>query len=332
MRYKSATEAYIERLKLLIKIPLNLAIPVRGIEVLEEPKPTIITLVDPTNNVVRLKGRNLNYAFMIRELLWYMSGDAKLKPLKFYNPKMAEYSDDGIYLDGAYGKWITPQLPWLLRKLTEEHTTRQAVIQILPPCFGPSKDVPCTLSLHFQIRSEQLSLTTHMRSEDTYMGLPYDLFSFTSIQQLIAAKLGIKLGTYHHIVNNLHLYATDLKAASQFKCIIPQIKSSEGNLPVFGTLDLEWVTYTSAFEQVFELSTSKVIDMFADLSALGVSWHLLSMWLVLYLKFTEITYGLDERHKLIRDLDKNWSHLHMIIDANVPFSFLLKRYLKTSEV
>jgi thymidylate synthase len=45
-----------------------------------------------------------------------------------------------------------------------------------------------------------------MRSNDIWMGFPYDVFSFTAMQCLMAMELGLGIGTYTHIAGSLHLY------------------------------------------------------------------------------------------------------------------------------
>jgi thymidylate synthase len=49
-----------------------------------------------------------------------------------------------------------------------------------------------------------------MRSNDAYVGLPYDIFLFTSLQELMASELDIEIGTYYHSVNSLHIYHRDI--------------------------------------------------------------------------------------------------------------------------
>jgi thymidylate synthase len=45
-----------------------------------------------------------------------------------------------------------------------------------------------------------------MRSNDLVWGLPYDVFFFTMLQELLAQKLGLDLGVYIHGAGSLHLY------------------------------------------------------------------------------------------------------------------------------
>jgi thymidylate synthase len=53
-----------------------------------------------------------------------------------------------------------------------------------------------------------------MRSNDVFLGLPYDVFNFTMLQELMAVELGIELGSYIHFAASLHLYETDVGRAS----------------------------------------------------------------------------------------------------------------------
>ena len=53
-------------------------------------------------------------------------------------------------------------------------------------------------------------MTTYMRSNDLWMGFPYDVFQFTNMQVLMSMELGVELGTYTHISGSLHLYKRNL--------------------------------------------------------------------------------------------------------------------------
>jgi thymidylate synthase len=53
-----------------------------------------------------------------------------------------------------------------------------------------------------------------MRSQDLWLGFPYDVFTATLIQELMAGWLGVELGEYHHTVDSLHLYADHYDAAA----------------------------------------------------------------------------------------------------------------------
>jgi thymidylate synthase len=49
-----------------------------------------------------------------------------------------------------------------------------------------------------------------MRSNDIWLGVPYDYFVFTSLQTKMAMELGVDVGEYTHFAGSLHLYKRDL--------------------------------------------------------------------------------------------------------------------------
>ncbi|UOG29501.1 thymidylate synthase [Leptospira noguchii] len=159
----------------------------------------------------------------IGEFLWYMSGSDDLGFISYYLKEYFENSDDGKTLYGAYGPRIFDknginQFQNIISVLTNNSDSRKAVIQLFDASdlVENHKDVPCTCSLQFLLRGKKLDLFTFMRSNDAYIGLPHDIFSFTMIQEIIANKLGVNLGVYKHFVGSLHLYTDKLDSARQY--------------------------------------------------------------------------------------------------------------------
>ncbi len=157
--------------------------------------------------------RLLNPAFAVAEALWILSGSND--PWIFtYNRNLTRYADNGR-LQGAYGPRIrrwhdeVDQLDHVRRLLLRDPDSRQAVVQIYDPQLDTRgyRDVPCTLNYRFFVRQGRLEMHTTMRSNDIWLGLPYDLFTATILQELMAGWLGVRLGSYHHHVDSLHLYA-----------------------------------------------------------------------------------------------------------------------------
>jgi thymidylate synthase len=170
---------------------------------------TIIT--DPTKNILKSNIRNMPMRYAVGELLWYLSGNNKLDAIKRYSKAWESLSDDGETINSAYGYRIFEQFgfdQWKYVKglLKKDPNTRQAVIHIKDASNKPTKDTPCTVSLQFLLRNGQLNLTTYMRSNDIWLGFPYDVFSFTCMQIIMAFELGVEIGEYTHIAGSLHLY------------------------------------------------------------------------------------------------------------------------------
>jgi thymidylate synthase len=187
------------------------------------------TLEDPTYNWIFNPVRNLSKAYGAIELLWYLSGENRIDMLLPYAPSYERFAEDKI-AHGAYGarmdygeteKRNMPlnQLEKIYEVLHERPNTRQAVVPLWHPqdiyYVGSVGDLPCTLSLVFNIRAGKLHLHTMMRSQDVWMGLPYDVWCFTCLQQLMAWALKVDLGEYHHTVASLHLYDRHSEKAKQ---------------------------------------------------------------------------------------------------------------------
>lgn len=176
-----------------------------------------ITIIrDPTRNVMKSEIRKLSMRYAIGEMLWYMSGNNSLKEIQKYSKNgWDRMSDDGITVNSNYGycikhKFGFDQWEFVKNELKKNPNSRRAVIHIKEASDKESKDINCTVCLQFFIRNNKLHMTTYMRSNDLWMGFPYDVFQFTNMQVLMSMELGVELGTYTHISGSLHLYKRNL--------------------------------------------------------------------------------------------------------------------------
>lgn len=113
---------------------------------------------------------------------------------------------------------IVDQLQFILDCFKEDVNTRQAIIQFGDPikdCFDANgfkkitKDFPCTRTLHFMkgVDNNALNMVVHMRSNDLLWGATgVNVFNYTFMQEYVARILGMDVGTYYHIADNLHYY------------------------------------------------------------------------------------------------------------------------------
>lgn len=154
-----------------------------------------------------------------------------------YGPRMRNWN-------GGHPGTKFDQLAQVVDMLRKSPDTRQAVISLwdplqdLAPQYRPHdetvaiygdyvprghtypdppekryKDYPCTNWLHFTVADGALDLTVVMRSNDLFWGFSaVNVLNFTLLQQLVAACLGLDLGTYRHVANNLHVYERHFKA------------------------------------------------------------------------------------------------------------------------
>jgi len=133
--------------------------------------------------------------------------------------KFGEFVEPDGKFHGAYGARIGRQVHEVIKKLVADPDTRQAVITLwdyVKDNEPGKKDYPCTIGLRFELEDAKvLNLDVLMRSNDAWLGLPYDFFQFTQLQLTVANALKVRPGRYRHTAWSLHLYADDVAAAER---------------------------------------------------------------------------------------------------------------------
>lgn len=198
-------DVYAEARGLLLNAPI---VSPRGKQT-KELVPCVICLRDPRARLAYHSKRQFNLPFAIAEAVCMITGKNDVRLLSYFNPAVAQFSDNEVTFYGAYGPRIKEYLPLVVDKLRGDSDSRQAVINIYHSRDGlqsVTKDVPCTIALHFIIRDNKLDLIVYMRSNDLFWGLQYDVFCFTLIQEMIANELKVGLGRYFHVDTSLHVY------------------------------------------------------------------------------------------------------------------------------
>ena len=187
--------------------------------------------------------RKWNPILPYAESLWLASGRNDLEFIQYFLPRLSDFSDDGVFMRGGYGprfrkfsgnsfdyeigstniikasncNAITDQFMYVIKCFEKDLYTRQAVITIGDPakdCFNEggilkiTKDIPCTRLIQFMCTPEnKLDMSVYMRSNDLIWGLSgVNIFNFTFMQEYFAGMLGLEVGSYYHIANNLHYY------------------------------------------------------------------------------------------------------------------------------
>ncbi len=148
------------------------------------------------------------------ELLWYLSGESKLDFIDYYVPGIfQDESDDQVTVRSGYGERLfsfdgVNQVGNVISLLKDKPTSRRAVIQLFDArdLLKSYKSIPCTCTLQFIARNNQLHMFVSMRSNDAFLGLPHDVFSFTMLQEIVARSIGMEVGEYKHCAGSLHLY------------------------------------------------------------------------------------------------------------------------------
>lgn len=188
-----------------------------------------IVLTNPLHCVTNLSARKLSKKYLAGETAFYLAGSDRLDFISHYSKFWRGISDDGIHVKSCYGKRLfreeannMSQIGYVIEQILAKPDTKKAVALIYKErdTDTETKDNPCTMYLHFALRNGLLHATAHMRSNDIWFGLPYDVFFFVTVQQIVLAAIQEKyptarLGTYTHIANSFHAYERDFYRLSE---------------------------------------------------------------------------------------------------------------------
>lgn len=187
----------------------------RGLLTLEWPGPVATTYKYPNERVLFHAERDANPFFHFFEGLWMLAGRNDVEFLKFFNKAIKQFSDDGITHHGAYGYRLRKQqgfdqIQRCIDLLKTENETRRAVLQMWDAKLdlaANSKDIPCNDLIFLKIRNNQLNMTVCCRSNDMVWGAyGANAVHFSMIQEYIADKVGVELGSYTQMSDSFHVY------------------------------------------------------------------------------------------------------------------------------
>lgn len=212
----------------------------RGKVCYELPEPYLFKIEQPTARLCTIPERSWYATLPYAESLWLASGCNHMEYVRAYLPRMDDFSDDRQFMRGGYGPRFrhfngessdyavsavstersceVDQFRYVTECFQEDPQTRRAIITIGDPmkdCFDKDMklkqtlDVPCTRTLHFMKdpEADKLNLIVSMRSNDLIWGASaVNVFNFTFMQEYFAAILGLEVGSYYHMADNMHFY------------------------------------------------------------------------------------------------------------------------------
>ena len=176
------------------------------------------TIENPLDNHIVDKGsivpRNWKHNYAHAEWMWYLTGDPKISTLGEIYGKVPEIwkrmANGHGQVNSNYGyQWErNDQLDSIVTHLRANPKSRRAAISIYDgkELHKYANDTPCTYAVQFTILDNKLNMCVTMRSNDLWYGFCNDQYCFSKLQQLVAERLDMQVGTYYHFAHNLHLY------------------------------------------------------------------------------------------------------------------------------
>ncbi len=177
------------------------------------------TLSDPRRRCITNPTRRWSLPLAVGEFAWHVSGSNDLTFLGFYAPRWRDFSEDSQTIRGScYGRRVfgtqdgsPSQWELLIGILRHDPMSRRAILnfqQESSEALRPdSIDTACATILQFFLRDGKVHAVAYMRSNDVIWGLPYDVFLFTMLQEMLACEMGLEVGRYSHVAGSLHVYA-----------------------------------------------------------------------------------------------------------------------------
>ncbi|TDJ09124.1 MAG: thymidylate synthase [Deltaproteobacteria bacterium] len=163
---------------------------------------------------------------IIHELLWFIKGETNTKYLKEHGVSIwDEWADENGDLGPVYGaqwrRWknakgeTVDQLTQLVDGLKHNPDSRRHIISAWN--VGELSNMalpPCHCFVQFYVQEGKLSCQLYQRSADIFLGVPFNIASYSLFTMMLAQVCDLKLGEFIHTFGDAHLYLNHLEQAN----------------------------------------------------------------------------------------------------------------------
>ena len=208
-----------------------------------------------------LTTKKLHLRSIIHELLWFLTGETNVQYL--HENKVTiwdEWADEQGNLGPVYGhqwrKWesadgrVIDQVTQVIEQIKTNPDSRRLIVSAwnvgdidkmaLPPCH---------LLFQFYVADGKLSCQLYQRSADVFLGVPFNIASYSLLCMMMAQVCGLEPGEFVHTLGDAHLYSnhleqTELQLSREPKALPRMLINPEvDNLFDFKFEDFELVDY-----------------------------------------------------------------------------------------
>lgn len=152
--------------------------------------------------------------------------------------------------DGTYAKDGVDQIQWLLNEIKRNPNSRRLIITGWNPKEQDKVALPpCHTLFQFYVANGKLSCQLYQRSADIFLGVPFNIASYSLLTHMIAQVSGLGVGDFVHTIGDAHLYSNHLdqtrEQLSREPRSLPQLKLNPAvtSLFDFKIEDIEIVNY-----------------------------------------------------------------------------------------
>ncbi len=184
-----------------------------------------------------LTTKKLHLRSIIHELLWFIAGDTNVAYLQQNGVRIwDEWADENGELGPVYGRqwrsWPTAdggsidQLAQVVEQVRDNPDSRRMLVSSWNP--GEIEGMalpPCHLLFQFYVCDGRLSCQMYQRSADLFLGVPFNVASYSLLTMMVAQVTGLEPGEFIHTLGDTHLYLNHLDQARE------QLSRLPGPLP-----------------------------------------------------------------------------------------------------
>ncbi len=198
---------------------------------------------------------------IIHELLWFLKGETNTKYLAENGVKIWDaWADKDGNLGPVYGKqwrkWeakdgrFIDQIAEVIKQIKSNPDSRRLIVNAwnvgeidhmaLPPCH---------MFFQFYVAGGKLSCQLYQRSADVFLGVPFNIASYSLLTMIVAQATGLQLGDFVHTFGDVHIYSNHMEqiklqlTREPFPLPTMKINPEKKNIDDFVFEDFELLNY-----------------------------------------------------------------------------------------
>ena len=174
-----------------------------------------------------LTTKKLHIKSIVYELLWFLRGDTNVRYLNEHGVTIwDEWADKTGDLGRVYGaQWRdwrgangmrVDQIENLIAQIKSNPQSRRLIVSAWNPAEIDKMALPpCHLLFQFYVQDGELSCQLYQRSADLFLGVPFNIASYSLLTMMVAQVVGLTPGDFVHTFGDLHLYKNHLEQARE---------------------------------------------------------------------------------------------------------------------
>ena len=174
-----------------------------------------------------LTTKKLHVKSIIHELLWFLSGDTNIAYLKANGVSIwDEWADERGDLGPVYGaQWRSwpardgggiDQIAEVEKALKTDPNSRRHIVAAWNPADLPRMALaPCHCLFQFYVAEGRLSCQLYQRSADVFLGVPFNIASYSLLTMMMAQVTNLQPGEFIHTFGDVHLYLNHIEQADE---------------------------------------------------------------------------------------------------------------------